>query len=291
MIKTMQPALHGAQHLADGSDPIPGIGGLPDPAGGDTVAGLVLATSPAGFWKLNESSGTTAFDSSGNGHDMTPQSGFNPPTWGQAAGPPGDTTALWPVGGTQVGEHVTITPALTNNFTAGIWAKALSGAGAVAGELIGQGTSHHVGGASTGWGLYLSTTSGILGEFDNGGSIASNAHPSLDTWYFVALVRDAGTWKLYVNGILQTATSTTSPGTGSTDTWIGNDNWPGHGSYAQSILLSYAFITPAVVSGADLLAIYDAGALGPAGILAGKVWTAIGDGTADWADSTVQVQF
>ncbi len=36
--------------------------------GATAYAGRVRATSPAGYWKLDETSGSTAFDSSGNGH-------------------------------------------------------------------------------------------------------------------------------------------------------------------------------------------------------------------------------
>lgn len=222
-----------------------------------TMADLILATGPAAFWKLNEVTGNIAADSSGNSHHMT-SVGYTtfPPTWGQAAGPPGETSALWPIpaGVDTYGEHVTMT-AFTNNFTAGIWVKALSGFGAVQGELLGQGTPHHVSGSSTGWDLFVSTSAGFFVDFGNGSNIVSNAAPSLDTWYFLAVVRDAGTFKMYVNGVQQIATSGTSPGVGSTATWIGNDMFAAHGSYAQNIDLSYAFITPSVVSAADLLAI------------------------------------
>lgn len=267
---------------------------VPFPASGATggsVSDLILATAPDAFWKLNEASGNIAHDSSGNAHDMTSVGwATHPPTWGQAAGPPGDPTALWPIptGIETYGEKCTLT-AYTNNFTAGIWVKALSGAGAVVGELLGQGTPHHGGGA-TGWDLFISTATAFSVDFGGVGSITSNAAPSLDTWYFVAVVRDAGTWKMYVNGLLQTATSSTSPGAGSTVTWIGNDMFLSHGTFAQNILLSYAFITNSVVSGSDLLAMYEAGLSGGA-LAAGLVWTADGAGSAGWELPTIEVDY
>ena len=36
----------------------------------------ILADSPVGYWKLNETSGTTAYDSSGNGNNGTLHGGI-----------------------------------------------------------------------------------------------------------------------------------------------------------------------------------------------------------------------
>jgi hypothetical protein len=51
-------------------------------AGGGGYAAAILADSPAVYWKLNETSGTTATDSSGNGRHGTFQGG---PTFSQGA--------------------------------------------------------------------------------------------------------------------------------------------------------------------------------------------------------------
>ena len=105
----------------------------------------------------------------------------------------------------------------------------------------------------------------------------------LNTWYFLALVRDAGTWKLYVNGLLQAATITTDPGTpGGGNTWLGNDAYSGHTSYLQSALLSHTlFVVDGVLSSIQLLDMVNATA-GPGG--AGLVLGTGDDGAPAWVE-------
>lgn len=279
-----KPIIHGGDHLPGHADPIPG---LPTPYG-DDVVGLILATGPAGFWKLDELVGTTAHDSSGNGHDMEPPAGLLPPTWGEAAGPTGLTSAKWPVSGTVLyREHVTMT-AFTNNFTAGVWFNALTNHGNS--NLFGQGQPFEGGGgAGVGWALTFVPGTGNLYGCGGTDPVISSGTMSLATWYFAALVRDAGTWKLYVNGVLQADTSTASPGAGSTDTWLGDDP-SGTSNWSEDVLLSCAFVTPEVMTSTELLAIYESGITGGA-VAAQKVWTALGDGTADWRDPTILVEY
>src|SRR5262245_37090499 len=88
-----KPIIHGRDHLPGGPDPIPGI---PNP-GGDDFGGILMPHEPVGFWKLNEQSGTTAHDSSGNENHMEPNVGgsFSEPLWAQAESPLGDVCSLW----------------------------------------------------------------------------------------------------------------------------------------------------------------------------------------------------
>jgi len=255
--------------------------GGPSASIGDTVPGKILATGPAGFWRLNETSGTVAHDSSGNGHDMSPRASGAPPTWNQTPGPPGDPTALFPGvsagSGSAASENVGMPSAFLNNFTAGVWVKLLASPGLQ--MLIGQGTPMRGGaGANVGW--CIAAGSGAF--YFQGGSSAllSSAVPTVGQWYFLAFVRDAGAWKPYVNGVLQAATGTGSPGVGSTNTWFWEDGSASTGATSNT-LLSNGFITNSVVPGAQLLDIYTTGTTGVAP-LAGKVWTAIGDGTSAW---------
>lgn len=288
-----KPIIHGRDHLPGGPDPIPG---LPNPFG-DTVADIILGLDPVGFWKLNELSGTIAHDSSGNGNDMDTAGGFSPPTWGQTAGPPGDVVAFWPdpgVGADTYRESCTLA-AKTNNFSSGIWAKLDSSAPANINEILGQGQPSHT---QPGWGLAMYWDGGSGGaEFrlkvSDGAvvdTVLGNGPPVLDTWYLLGVTRDSGTWKLYLDGLLQTDNSTQSPSSGSTDTWIGSDAFPGHTSYARKVYMSYAFITDTVLSSVQWLEIYNTGVLGGA-VEADEVWTAQGDGTAAWAPARIQVEF
>lgn len=296
MIKTSQPALHGVQHLPDGSDPIPGFPAVPL---GDTVLDLIAALPGLdAFWKLNESLGTVAHDSSGNGHDLSVQGvNYTPtaPVWAQLAGPPGEQTAHFGTGadGSRVANSGgTPMTAFTNNFSAGIWINVHATVGSTE-EILGQGYPLH--GSNNGWGLLI--VSSKFNIMANGVAYAANSTLSVDTWYFLALVRDAGNWKLYVNGLLQTATGSTAPGSGyGGNTWIGSDDFiaggtsGSHTSWLHDAYLSYGFIANSVISGTELLAIYDAGVT--SGLLAaGLVWTTNGAGGASWELPTVEVDY
>jgi hypothetical protein len=81
-----------------------------------------------------------------------------------------------------------------------------------------------------------------------------------------------------------------SASTGSTATWIANDTHSGHTFYLHNGLLSYGFMIAHVVSAADLLALYEAGASGGA-LGAGYVWTSDGMGGASWELQTIEVSY
>ncbi len=122
-------AMHGRDHrppgtLSDtdpgGADPIP----LPRQlsSGSGSLLDRITGHSPNAFWKLNESSGNIAHDSSGNGYDLTISGAKVAPTWGQAAGPPGETSAGW-LPATNQGVTLASYPSLSGgDFTAVGWA-------------------------------------------------------------------------------------------------------------------------------------------------------------------------
>lgn len=261
------PRMHGVTHVPGGPDPIPGL--MVDRTSG-SLDDAVLAAADA-FWKLNETSGTVANDSSGNGHSLSGTA----PVWGQPAGPPGTPTAGWAA--TEARLTGTLA-AFTDNFTAGVWVRVTAGGG---GEMMGQGTSYHVG---TGWSLMA--VSSKIAVLVAGNPLYANTNYTADTWYFAAVVRDAGTWKLYINGVQQTATTTDSPGTGyGGNTWIGSDAYGSHTTYLVNTRLSYGFIAGHVLTAAELLAMYEAGT-GTGGPSDGDVWTSDGAGGAAWETPT-----
>ena len=280
-----KPVMHGRDHLPTGADPIPG---LPATTGED-LADIILALPGLdAFWKLNETSGNIAYDSSGNNNDLTAPAGHIPPVWGQTAGPPGETSARWEDDdnrvSSSVGDPMT---GFTDDFTAGVWVNQHTVAN---GELVGQGVGGWHG-SPGGWALVIAGGTMKFGVGVNATLFyANNAH-DLDTWYFVAVVRDAGTWKLYINGLLQAATSTTSPGTvDGTNTWLGNDGYSGHGTYLLDADMSYGFIADTVLTSTELLNMYETGTAG--GLLAeGLVWTTDGAGSASWAAPTIEVDY
>jgi hypothetical protein len=176
----------------------------------------------------------------------------------QPAGPPGDPTALWVDTFTREGGALAD---FTNNFTAGVWVNLGTNPPTLA-NLIGQ-----TGGGGA-WQLYAdgfgSAAAEKFGLLVNGNPLRADNVFALNTWYFLAAVRDAGTWRLYVNGQVQSATFAFSPPAGiGTNTWLGN-NAPNPGVTPDPFhlvngRLSYAFLVNSVVSGPDLLAIYTAG--------------------------------
>lgn len=262
MSTLVKPVLHARDHLPGGADPIPGLA-----VGGD-LYDQILATNPDAFWPLDETAGLVAHDATGNSHPLTSPgtATYGAPVWGQPPGPPGTTSA-----GFDGAAHRKVSGSLTaftNNFTAGIWVK---GETVDNGELLGQGQAFHSapgwtlgvchhGPSPGGWFSFVIVVGGNLVVIaDN--PYANETPPAIveTDWVFLAVVRDAGTWKLYVNGLLQAGTSTTSPGTGyGANTWIGNDGWGAPDATSGiNADLSYAFIASSVLSGSQLLDMYD----------------------------------
>ena len=93
--------MHGRDHCPGGADPIPCLPHRPrrrQPRRADP-----RRLAPSGLWKLNESSGDIAFDSSGNGQDLQATGVEVDPDWAQPAGPPGEQTASFEIGTTGLG--------------------------------------------------------------------------------------------------------------------------------------------------------------------------------------------
>ncbi len=181
-----------------------GVGG-DAPAAGDAPAGMLV-----GWWKLDETSGTVAHDSSGHGHDGTVSAND---TW--TTGEIGGALLIGngPNDGSDevdVGDAAELEP--TGSMTIAAWVDARSFHLAdVADDII---VSHFDVFATevTGWkldgtedcdgaqhfGIYVSIASGVFAER------CSTTAPALDTWYHVAGVYDAGAQELhiYVNGAL-----------------------------------------------------------------------------------------
>lgn len=294
-MKQQKPILHGRDHLPSGADPIQGL--LTDPGGGDTLDELILAAVPDGFWKLNESSGSVAADSSGFGQDMSTTAPELNPVWAQPAGPPGQQTADFQtgtggVGGT--GSRVSRSwPVITGDFTAGIWVSRNDVSG---GEVMGQGNPTRSGGK--GWELFISSSSftpanrpqirvaGVPSIY------TANALP-VDTWAFLAVTYNAAAheWKLYVNGLLE-GTETTgayTPVTSTQPLWIGHDGGLG-GNAIQvcSCILSYGFLINRTLTGDELVAINDSTVVTDR---TGYVLTINEDGQTEWALATIEVEY
>jgi hypothetical protein len=285
-----KPIIHGRDHAPGGADPIPGL--LTDPGGGDTLDELILAAAPDGWWKLNESSGTVAADSSGNGVDMD-STGWVAPAWAQASGPPGEQTADFNNGSGTAGSgwaRVDRTwTTISSDFTAGIW---MSHDNTNISTVMGQGDPGRAGGK--GWKMGITGTDGLPFVSASGvGTVYALGAVAVNTWAFAAATYHASSteWKLYVDGLLQgTMTGTFTPAT-LLDLWIGHDGAIGFPTGAQPCqsTLSYAFLINRVLTGSELLEINNSTV--PLGDKTGWVLTINGDGAQEWLPPTIEVEY
>lgn len=204
-------------------------------------AAEVLADSPAGYWKLNESAFNLA-DSSGNGLTIT--SGSSSGTYTIAGGqttPMGETSNVYNDGDTAV----VMTTANTRPYTLECWFYPTSNAG---GCIIQRGNS----GAADGMGV------GIGGSDHTFGTdglevivLISNVAwrptgyslPSLNAWYHIVVVDNSTDLRVYVNGTLEATLATTAPITAGNEMHIGRINAGGYyivGSICQVAVYSSA---------------------------------------------------
>jgi hypothetical protein len=165
---------------------------------------LVLADRPVGYWRLNETSGTTAADSSGNGHDGTYNGGF---TLNQAGALLDDSSPSVLLNGTtgylstDLGGPVPVAYEM--------WFKPTSAINASAGAIPLAGTDYASG--STIEALYLGS---VTGSFNNElvtvfNRVASgddrfryyaDANRSLAGWNHLVWQWVNGAWEIWLNG-------------------------------------------------------------------------------------------
>jgi len=147
----------------------------------------VMALSPVGFWQLNETSGTTAHDSSGNGNDGTYQAGVslgvagvpNPPFTGF---PAGGHAARFSSAASSSWVALTNLPITTNTVTFTMWIYPTNTLGAL---MWDNGASP----SGSGLGTYYGDGSEL--GYNWGGNnwwYQSGLRPPLNQWSFVAMV-------------------------------------------------------------------------------------------------------
>ena len=201
-------------------------GALPPagPAAGLSAPGLVLSSSyssvvladtPVVYWRLGESSGTTAFDSSGNGLDATL---VGSPTLGAPGAITGDSnTSVGLDGVDDAGTRSPVTTQLADvTLEAWVyWSGCCNGGPNGSGPMV----LYNGNSGTNGYGIQISSGTGfscgpaaslrvILGGVTcdaagSGGSL------QLNTWTHVAATRTNGNvWKIYVNGVKTTERST-----------------------------------------------------------------------------------
>ncbi len=266
------------------------------PETSDPLDDVILATADLeAFWKLDESGGITAHDSSGNGFDLT-STGFTTPTWGATPIVVPDTSAAFAVQAVTPMrfKRASFADLALDDFTAIIFLR--RAAGLTYDALIGQGDTVASGG--NGWFLSVEAFNQGLnnrlyaakGPGTNtleGGTPAitdTDAHMGALTFELVT-----NTWTLYLDGLA--IGSEVDAFTGTTGIWIGASS-PTNVTEGMDGALAYAAIFSRVLTAAELAYFFDL--FGAAGaIVDGYVLTA--DSTANegwsWQPPTIEVQY
>ena len=194
-----------ATNSAGTSDPTPASRSWTIDTGLTTYRSVVLADSPAGYYRLDETSGTTMADSSGHGLDGSYLGG---PTLNQPGIANGNPAASFD-GSSQYGQVTYNSTLNTPQFTVEAWAKVSGGAGTYR-SLV---TSRDIGGSGrAGYILYAASNNHWqfwLGT-GSGWYILYGPAVTLNTWTDIAASYDGTTAKLYINGSLAASGTTTS---------------------------------------------------------------------------------
>jgi len=162
-----------------------------------------LSSPSMGNWQMDEGSGTTTADSSGNGNTGTLTNG---PTW--ADGMSGKCLNF-----DGIDDYVSVPDAasldFTNAMTVAAWVKLddttkTHGIASKSGQVDGEFPS---------WGLWYNSARQKFGfSFrEDDGTIYSSTTPTTGTWYHVAATYDGAYTRLYVNGVLENTRPYSTP--------------------------------------------------------------------------------
>lgn len=190
-------------------------------AGSGFVAALE-ATNPNALWPLTETSGTIAYDALSGHHDAA--ANLSAATWAAYTNRLGTNSPHFGVTQGYQTDTLNYAPNLAGDFTASIW---VFRATDQVDECMGQDVVEV---NRRGWNILLHSASTlnpdvITLEIGAGGGafyLPADSLISLNTWYWVAITHTSGTWKLYVNGAVQ-STSYSGAYTVASDQriWIG----------------------------------------------------------------------
>jgi hypothetical protein len=218
----------------------------------------VLADTPVGFWSLGETSGTTAYDISGNNNNGTYQGGY---TQGQS-GPISNQNlgnSTYFKGSSSSGEVTGSLPQAQNtNTTITVWARYPS--------LTSHGEFVHIG-LGNGYGIGIgNSTFGTVGNqvlvlFDETRWIPTGFYVSPGSWHFYTLVlNSSGYPTVYIDGRQIYTDSNGAPETPSPDFSIANDNggYAGTTRFFQGELANVAVYNSALTQ-SQIQTIFNAG--------------------------------
>lgn len=224
-----------------------------------TYSAEVLADSPVGYWRLGDSSGATAVDSSGNSHDGTYTNG---PTLAQAGALVGDADTSVSFDGSDdyVALSNPVALRLTSAWTLEAWCFVPTGETQEA-ALISQ--EFNTGNVQYMLGFFdgaFQTLAPSVGFYNGGWNIANSASGiSTNAWHHIV-----GTWngtilRIYVDGTeMDTTTPGSSPASTSDPFRIGS-RWDTSGTHKYKGRIDEVAIYGTTLSAARVLAHYTAG--------------------------------
>lgn len=180
----------------------------------DYYKSVILADSPAAAWMMNEATGTTSADYSGNGFTATYNNVY---TLAGDPGPANDgsvAAAVLTVGYLLAGSGGDFN--YNRNFTISAWAKSGIGTGNPGGFL-----------SKRSGGYYLRQFSGQLNFLQSQDADIVSAGSIVSGWaYYATTVSSSGVLTLYVNGVSVGSTTTAITFNSSTVFCIGGDGGP-----------------------------------------------------------------
>jgi len=237
-----------------------------------TYTQAVLADNPSFLWKLDETSGSTAADATGNGSDGIYEAGTTQGQPGPITGDPQTATAF-------DGQSGLVTSASSvpgpQTFSIEAWFKTSTNTG---GKLVGFGDSQTGMSSNYDRHIYMMNDGQLVfgvwtGQTD---TIETPRVYNDGQWHYVVATLDSSGMKLYVDGQL-TGTNPTTSAQGFSGYWrVGGDNLNGWnldpwGSNSQGTTQPYGFyfkgtigdvaVYPYALSAAQLAAHYAANAL------------------------------
>ncbi len=249
---------HSVSSASNSSKPGPVISSSATPTANLLPTATPTPPSPSGYWKLDEGGGSTAYDSSGNNHTGTLQSGAS---WAAGKVSPYALSLDGNTSNSYVDIHGPVVDT-TKSYTFAAWV-----------YLTGDNTNVHTaisidGNQVSGSYLQLSAVNGGVFCFCAWSADSSNPQtlytamtsyrPSLNTWYHLAGVYDATaqTLSLYVNGSLVQSTAYSCAWKASGDTLIGRGKLQGEPQdYAWSGLIDDVRIYQAALSASEIQAL------------------------------------
>ena len=166
----------------------------------------------AGYWSMNEGSGTTAYDGSGSNNNGTLTNG---PSWTSGAPCPAGASCGGGLSFDGVNDYVNAGNNASLNLTTAITLEAWAYIKAFTTNVYIVGKSSNIGDPNWGRGYSLETYSPnkVIFFLSNGTTYKNIiSYPSQNTWHhFVGTWQTGETMKLFIDGVLQGETSFTGP--------------------------------------------------------------------------------